>query len=94
MAKKLSDQEFMSAAYGTKMIKSGDGTITGNFDGFVIAEDDSVVSEVLHDARNLTTELGVGALRTFKQTNIIRHAKLMTSITVTTGTVNAINAKP
>lgn len=94
MAKKLSDDEFMSAAYGTKMIKQADGVTPGNFDGFVIAEDDSVVTEVLSGSKNLTTELGLGAGRTFKQGNPIRSGKIITSITVGTGTVNAINAKP
>lgn len=94
MARKLSDQEFMSAAYGTRLIMASEGVVTGDFDGFVIAEDDSVVSRVLHDDNNLNSELGVGTGRAFKQTNVVRHAKLMTSITVETGVVNAIKAKP
>lgn len=98
MARKLTTDEFAKAAFGTKIIKATDGATTSNtgaFDGFVIAEDDSVITVVLDDkGNNVTSLLGLGAGRAIKKGNTVTFPGLMGSITVGTGTINAIKARP
>lgn len=97
MPKKLTADEWSRATFGTKMIKAADGATTspnGAFDGFVIAEDDTVVIAVLDISGNdITSVLGLGVGRTFEKGNPVTYGGLMASIEVSAGTVNGINAK-
>lgn len=91
---KLSPNEFLAAQYGDK--RFGIETVTGNFDGFYISEDASIVTEVLDkNSNDITAALGVGAGKNLSKGDVYRHASAgISSITCTAGHGIAVNANP